>query len=312
MTRTVRFARTPSAVLAVVMLVVAVASCGGDHERAADSDLSVEEAVARTNRGSSQGRVPQFLVECPFSHFAPDDPIVWPDQPGRSHNHTFIGNNSADASSTVESLSKGDTNCQLKQDKASYWAPTLYDHDEPVAPYKADAYYRPGPLVDPTSIEPYPYGLKMIAGDHTKPEQPLEVARWSCGTGSPRQTTAPECDGKVTLRLEVIFPDCWNGKDLDSADHRSHMAVSSEGECPATHPVPVPQLMLAYSYPIRGPGHDLKLASGETGTAHADFFNAWEPEALQREIESCLHREVVCGVASNRPPPEGLIIDANR
>ena len=66
------------------------------------------------------------------------------------------------------------------------------------------------------------------------------------------------------------------------------------------------------TYPIRGPGHDLKLASGETGTAHADFFNAWEPEALQREIESCLHREVVCGVASNRPPPEGLIIDANR
>ena len=302
-------ARTLPFAMAIAMLVVPVASCGGNDEATGGANLVAEEAVARTNRGSSQGRVPQFLVECPFSHFAPDDPIVWPGAPGRSHNHTFIGNNSADAFSTVESLSEGDTNCQLKQDKASYWAPTLFDHGEPVAPYKADAYYRPGLLVDPTTIEPYPLGLKMIAGDHTEPEQPLDVARWSCGTGSPRQATAPECEGKVTLRLEVIFPDCWNGKDLDSEDHKSHMATSSGGECPESHPVPVPQLMLALSYPIRGPGHDLKLASGDTGTAHADFFNAWDPEALEREISSCLHRQVVCGVASNRPPAQGLIPD---
>jgi hypothetical protein len=63
----------------------------------------------------------------------------------------------------------------------------------------------------------------------------------------------------------------------------------------------VPELMLAYTYPISGPGHELLLASGDTGTAHADFFNAWDPDTLAGEIRSCLHRQVICGVASNRP-----------
>lgn len=42
------------------------------------------------------------------------------------------------------------------------------------------------------------------------------------------------------LRLQVFFPSCWNGKDLDSADHKSHMAYPDgvdSGKCPSTHPV---------------------------------------------------------------------------
>jgi Domain of unknown function (DUF1996) len=46
---------------------------------------------------------------------------------------------------------------------------------------------------------------------------------------------------------------CWDGKNLDSPDHASHVKYSRatgktpndpSGGCPASHPVRIPQLML--------------------------------------------------------------------
>jgi hypothetical protein len=49
-----------------------------------------------------------------------------------------------------------------------------------------------------------------------------------------------------------LYPTCWNGKDLDSPNHQDHVAYPtkgpanflSTGDCPASHPVKIPQLML--------------------------------------------------------------------
>lgn len=49
----------------------------------------------------------------------------------------------------------------------------------------------------------------------------------------------PNKNCKDGLRLQVVFPSCWNGKDLDSPDHKSHMAYPSgvsTGSCPQSHP----------------------------------------------------------------------------
>jgi hypothetical protein len=35
-------------------------------------------------------------------------------------------------------------------------------------------------------------------------------------------------------------------------------------------------------------------------SAHGDFFNAWDPAGLRREIDMCIHRGAVCDLASNR------------
>jgi hypothetical protein len=72
----------------------------------------------------------------------------------------------------------------------------------------------------------------------------------------------------------VSFPDCWDGKRLDSASHRSHMAYSSRGACAGSHPVAVPSLSLLISYPVAG-GPGAELSSGRFA-AHADFVNAWD------------------------------------
>jgi hypothetical protein len=98
----------------------------------------------------------------------------------------------------------------------------------------------------------------------------------------------------------LTFPDCWDGRNIKSDDHHSHVTYSTGGECPAGHPVHVPQLTVSIKFPIVGSGHDLRLASGNVYSAHGDFINAWEPEGLRTEIESCIHRNVVCNLANNK------------
>ena len=48
------------------------------------------------------------------------------------------------------------------------------------------------------------------------------------------------------LRLELMFPSCWNGKDLDSEDHKSHMAYPDQvitGDCPSGYDTRVVSLL---------------------------------------------------------------------
>lgn len=314
-------ARPATRVAAVVAAAAALvgAACSGDLatiDTSATTDVAATtDVVATTTSAASatlnsapdqviagpQGADAQFVVECGFSHAAPDDPIVYPNEPGASHLHVFFGNTLTDAFSTVDVLATGETTCNQPADLASYWAPALLRDGVVQTPVKSVAYYRAGIDVPVTEVEPYPYGLRMIAGEALADSpQPLAVASWSCGAGILREATPPACPAGRNARLVVTFPDCWNGRDLDSADHRSHVTYSHLGACPASHPVSIPQLQFSVEYPVTGPTDGLSLSSGGLFSGHADFYNAWEPERLAREVSTCLHRGAVCGVASGR------------
>jgi hypothetical protein len=102
---------------------------------------------------------------------------------------------------------------------------------------------------------------------------------------------APETNGFQTdkhfckngFRMQVFFPMCWDGVNLDSPDHRSHMAYSSRfngGDCPATHPVRLPALFFEAFYAIdkfpHGTGRQpFVLSNGDpTGYGfHGDFVS---------------------------------------
>jgi len=67
------------------------------------------------------------------------------------------------------------------------------------------------------------------------------------------------------IRQTVIFPNCWDGTNLDSPDHKSHVTYAvggnygQGGNCPSTHPVRVPQIMYEIQWDLRqfterGPG----------------------------------------------------------
>jgi hypothetical protein len=253
-----------------------------------------------------------FFSNCLFSHTAPDDPIVSSGRPGASHPHTFFGNTSTNAHSTVASLQRAETTCRTAGDTAAYWVPTLYQDGREIRPAKAQLYYV---MRSATEVRAFPPGFKMIGGDAnaTRP-QSARVAYWSCGGhaihSAPSATAPARCPvlkgealmrrkgakvfSKITIRakslleVHVNFPDCWDGKRIDSADHRSHVAHSREYVCPASHPVKLPLIRLQIRYPLRS-GKGVTLASGGQLTAHADFFNAWDQRRLEQLVDDCWH-----------------------
>jgi len=253
-----------------------------------------------------------FLAHCKVSAVATDDPIVWPGRPGASHDHTFFGNKEIDAFSTLDSLRGKATTCNRKSDTAAYWVPTLYRHGKPVRPIDAVAYYT---VREQTPVRPYPPGLEVVAGSaEAASAQPLHTVWWTCavpGVASaavippadcsarairarPRTTIRGPGADRVGIQLHVRFPDCWDGRRLDSPDHHSHMAYSSNGRCPRDHSVQVPSLILIVTYPIPS-GIGTTLASGGQLTGHADFFNAWKQSALRRIVRDCTAGRPHCG-----------------
>jgi hypothetical protein len=242
-----------------------------------------------------------FVAECDHTHRAKDDPIVYPRLPGRSHLHEFFGNRSTDASSTPASLRRAVSECTPKADRSAYWVPALYRGAKRVTPIAAQIYYQD--FGRNGQVFPFPPGLRMIAGDvASKRLQPTYKVHWECSSlhagGSQTIPTCTKEQGHVTLR--VSFPDCWDGRRLDSPDHASHMAYHRDNgfepylqECPRSHPVLVPQLQVNVFYPMHD-GRGVRLASGPIATAHADFFNAWRPKALARKVETVLNRGQAC------------------
>jgi len=279
--------------IAIGSLALALAAVLGPAALAGDKPKTGDERAA-SSRADLVGV--NFIENCRFSHQAPDDPIVFPGKPGASHQHTFVGNRTTNAFSNFGSLRSGTTTCVRQDDTAAYWVPALYQGTNVVLPQGATIYYRRGTLAE---VSAFPNNLRMIAGDAkaTSP-QGMRVTFWSCGAVSDvdRSSTVPTCpDTRGSfLRLHIRFPECWDGRNLDSADHKSHMAYATRAGCPSTHPVEVPQITQIYRYPTRG-GEGFSLASGGQYSAHADFVNAWKPGALKKLVEGCLNELVHCG-----------------
>jgi Domain of unknown function (DUF1996) len=227
-----------------------------------------------------------FTSICRFSHRNTDDFIVYPGRPGLSHDHTYFGNVSTNANSTLPSLRRARTTCQRKADTAAYWLPTLFDEGgRAIKPTRAVIYYR---LRTVKPAAPFPPGLRMIAG----------ATYWDCGfQGSvPPSPEIPTCapGSRTAVRIHVIFPNCWNGRDLDSPDHQSHMAYAIQGICPSSHPVAMPTIVLQVRYPVWS-GEGLAFASGGQHSGHADFVNSWDQNKLEHLVDACLNGLGRCG-----------------
>ena len=81
-------------------------------------------------------------------------------------------------------------------------------------------------------------------------------------------------DSCTQIRTEQYFPSCWDGKNVNSTDHKSHMAYPFDingGECPSTHPVRTPTLLYETFWNVasfRGQAGEYFLSNGDsTGTS---------------------------------------------
>ena len=117
---------------------------------------------------------------------------------------------------------------------------------------------------------------------------------------------------KNDLRAQSVYPSCWDGKNLDSPDHKSHVAYPDgidHGECPPTHPVRLVTLFTELWYYTQQFANDdgrFVLSTGDpTGfSLHGDFMNGWDNEILQNALDTCTSSTSgdlsECGVLSGR------------
>jgi hypothetical protein len=240
-----------------------------------------------------------------------DDPIVFPGKLGASHLHTFFGNTGTDGISTTESLlaSQSSSCAGGTANRSAYWIPSLIDTTtrRALMPIQNIVYYKSGYDGNPRStlVAP-PNGLRIVAGRKATDSGPMGswdywggAAIFSCNDGG-KSETIPACPAGGELHISLTFPNCWDGKNLDSPDHRSHMAYAGytvDKRCPASHPQGIPQISVNIVYKVE-PGanaSNYRLASdnypaGVPGgySLHGDIWIAWDEDIKKAWMDNCV------------------------
>ena len=258
-----------------------------------------------------------FRINCQLSHMRWDDPIVRPGAANGSHLHSFFGNTGTSYASTPESIrTTGNSTCTGGiANRSSYWVPTLVDTatnrpvDSNVTQIDKDnalqVYYKAGYQgVDSNTIVNYPVGLRMIAGDMMSTRAQSKV-QYNCGVGEPTSGSFPNCPPGSLFIMAVAFPQCWDGVNLDSPDHKSHMAYGAgwpDKGCPSSHPVPLAEITQNYRYRVPASGMSTWRLSSDiyTGPAgysgHADWMNGWDAATFQRVVDNCYKGSFDCSM----------------
>ena len=259
----------------------------------------------------------QFRTECTFSHMNFDDAMVYPGQKGASHLHLYFGNTLVDYRSTKTSIeTAGYSTCfGGTANRTGYWVPAMIDTKDgtPLKPDSIMVYYKTG-YVGGDNVQPFPAGLRMIAGD-TKSSSPQERIGWSCGAPSGEMTghtnIPADCPVGYTITASIVFPFCWDGVNLDSPDHKSHMSrevwnnETRKTQCPSSHPIELPMITENIRYIVKEAGaparwrlasdnYDKTIPGGYS--LHADWFNGWDAKVQALWVKNCLQANRDCGV----------------
>lgn len=222
------------------------------------------------------------------------------------------------------------TSCGVKEDLSAYWTPALYFRYTNGTTALVETvggmlvYY----LLNGDNIKAFPQNFRMIAGDQYLRDFPWPVpdpdkSSWSgdqvsqlalsqkaLGFNCLNYKKAPEpslyrhtmpskqfldenCpDG---LRLELMFPSCWDSKNTDSDDHKSHVAYPSlvmDGTCPEGFETRLPGLFfetIVNTYAFKDEEGEFIFSTGDpTGCGyHGDFMQGWNPDTLQQAVDTC-------------------------
>ncbi|KAF7419237.1 hypothetical protein PC9H_001824 [Pleurotus ostreatus] len=168
-----------------------------------------------------------------------------------------------------------------------------------------------------SGLKAFPPGFKMISGDPTRRAKKYtegmgtqeELAERAITYTCLRYTTTnedvysygfPSTDCEAGFQGRVHMPSCWDGQNLDSPDHKSHVAFLSgldNGECPQSHPVYLMKLFYEVTWDVHhfsarwteSDGWPFVYSTGDpTGYSwHGDFQNGWDVTVLQDAIDHC-------------------------
>jgi hypothetical protein len=266
---------------------------------------------ARAGRKASRG---SFVSRCGNNrnaHRNPDNFIVAPGvSNGAHHTHDYVGNLSTDGQSTDQSLQQAGTTCRAG-DKSTYFWPVLRV-TTPGDTSGQDGNI--GTILQPTvtlqfrgnaasKVRAQPSLLRIITGDAKAATNggANGRAQWTCTGFTNRLTTKyPVCPRGSRVERILDFASCWDGKNTDSANHRTHVLFPdpATGAC-AAGLTPVPQLRMTLTYNVsQAQSRSIALDSfpeqlHNPVTDHGDFENVM-PSALNSRVAACINRGSRC------------------
>ncbi|MGW3114138.1 DUF1996 domain-containing protein [Streptomyces sp. NPDC001091] len=272
-----------------------------------------------------------FRTECGVNEnglFNSDNVIVAPGvSNGAHHFHDYVGNQSNTAFASDQDLADAKTSCADQGDRSTYYWPVLRlqngkqerDAGAPGGGTEGNA----GEIVTPKEVTltfvgspsgqvtEMPRLLRIITGDAKAfVNGPANAnASWSCTGFEDRQLKDkyPLCPSGSDVVRSFHFQSCWDGRNADSANHRTHVAFAdAQGNCPGGFKA-IPQLVQRIVYDVDAPS----LADGGKGTPlfavdsfpeqqhkpvtdHGDFINVFD-EGLMRTMVDCINSGRDCG-----------------
>ncbi|CAL9593924.1 hypothetical protein SUDANB145_05282 [Streptomyces sp. enrichment culture] len=244
---------------------------------------------------------------------------------GAHHTHDYVGNQGNDAFASDDDLAAADTSCQNQGDRSTYYWPVLRLQDGTAEFDAGDlgggAEGNVGKILKARQAEirfvgnkqgdvvAMPKFLRVITGDAKAFTNGLANANtaWSCTGFEDRQLTDkyPLCPDDSQVVRTANFQSCWDGQNIDSANHRDHVAfVQADGSCPGGFQA-IPQLQVRLVYDVPTPtvkNGQVKNPYAVDGfpeqlhkpiTDHNDFINVMDEE-LMDEVVRCINSGEDC------------------
>jgi hypothetical protein len=222
----------------------------------------------------------------------------------------------SNADSTYQSLrTTGDGTCQGGPlNRSAYFFPAMMNGSgKVVVPDWMSIYYK----AQPGTAQMFPKGLRfrfgfdpkaVVDANHPRPYSWICEKTSSWGT-NPTMEGAP-CAAGDHIIIRLGAPDCWNG-ELDSPDHRSHLAYSyynglqGDAVCPAGYPLKIVSFTVAASYASPGPAAlanwylSTDRVPGQpqypAGTAvTSGWFGAWDDSIVAIWWKNCIEKRLNC------------------
>jgi len=276
------------------------------------------DRLRNNGRSGNRASTGSFVARCGTNannHRNSDNFMVTPGKRnGAQHVHDYVGNLSTDAFSDDDSLHAAGTTCD-RDNKSTFFWPVLRDTRQQGDDADSDGGGRDGNLgkiLRPRTVDlrflgngadkvvPMPDDLTIIMGDAKAKTNGSKNAnaQWTC-TGFENRTTDkyPLCPAGSRLVRILEFPSCWDGENLDSKDHRSHVVYPDDnGRCDGDFEA-IPRLRVTLTFD-RPSGRDFALDTfpdqqHDPRTDHSDFMNI-ASDAVLKLAADCINSGRQC------------------
>lgn len=231
--------------------------------------------------------------------------------------------------------------------RSAYWMPAMLDGvGNAIKPDWINTYYKQLPTTSPECAKlqnpitaaviatggkcvPLPNGIRFLVGynmttgqnDFTDPNhREYYTLYYECiaADGGPSfelstrgrnipTMVAAGCPSNAWLKVAGIFPSCWDGVNLDSPDHRKHIAYPVQSFCPTTHPYKFPEVAVHVHFRtdanfVAGKwslSADQMFPDRPAGSAlHFDYWEAWSPRLKDLWQKNCIDGHLSCSTGN--------------